>query len=319
MSTYGSATNRVLLTGATGFVGRHLQSALGNLPNLVVHAVSRRPAASQPDGSTIVWHAADLLDEQHVATLLREVKPTHLAHLAWTTEHSTYWQDPANDRWAEAGVMLLRNFAESGGRRAVMVGTCAEYAWGFGDGVCHEDSTPLIPATRYGIGKHRLHLASAAVAHETGVSLAWVRLFQLYGPGENPHRLAPSVIQALLRDKTASCSAGTQVRDFIHVTDVASAIAALLANDFQGAINIGTGLGISVREFVEAISAELGQTQRVKFGARQLSPGEPSTLVANVTRLRATIGSWNPICLSRGIKDTVAWWQSAEAKDNVPR
>jgi nucleoside-diphosphate-sugar epimerase len=215
--------------------------------------------------------------------------------------------------------MLLRRFAESGGRRAVMVGTCAEYAWGLGDGVCYEDSTPLIPATRYGIGKHRLHLASATTARETGVSLAWVRLFQLYGPGENPHRLAPSVIQALLRGETASCSAGRQVRDFVHVTDVAYAIAALLAIDFQGPVNIGSGIGISVREFVETISAEFSQTQQVTFGTKPLLPGEPSTLVADVTRLRATIGSWNPICMSRGIKDTVAWWQSVEKKRDAPR
>src|SRR5205085_8625551 len=125
------------------------------------------------------------------------------------------WTAPENVRWVEASLALLRAFAEAGGRRAVLAGTCAEYDWGAGDEVLNERNTPLRPDTLYGAAKHGLHVVGAAQAAQVGFELAWGRVFFLYGPGEAPGRLVPAVARALLAGEPAKTTAGTQVRDFL--------------------------------------------------------------------------------------------------------
>src|SRR5439155_6654344 len=131
-----------------------------------------------------------------VRALLAAVRPTHLLHLAWIATPGVYWTSPENHRWVEASLHLLRCFAAGGGRRAVLTGTCAEYDWSAA-GVCHETQTPLRPTTVYGVCKDELRRRAEEVCRAAGVSLAWARLFFLYGPGEHPARLFPGVVQAL--------------------------------------------------------------------------------------------------------------------------
>ena len=113
------AMSRILLTGATGFIGRHV------LPRLKgeVHAVTTRPP---PAGDSVRWHRADLLSS---AEIVAEVRPEVLVHLAWYVEPGRYWTAPENIQWVEASLALLRAFAGAGGRRAVVAGTSAEYDW----------------------------------------------------------------------------------------------------------------------------------------------------------------------------------------------
>src|SRR3712207_173544 len=117
---------RLLLTGATGFVGRSLLAPLAER-GFDLHAVSRRvpdPAIAVPGVS---WHRADLLDEAEARRLLAEVRPAVLVHAAWYVEHGRFWTAPENERWLEASTALGAAFVEAGGRRLVGLGTCAEY------------------------------------------------------------------------------------------------------------------------------------------------------------------------------------------------
>jgi nucleoside-diphosphate-sugar epimerase len=296
--------SRVLLTGAGGFIGRAALASLGRAGH-EVHAVSSRPRG---DVGAAEWHVADLLAEDAAARVVQAVRPDLLLHLAWYAEHGLFWTSPENERWAEATLRLVRAFGDHGGRRAVLAGTCAEYAWG-GDAVYSEATTPLRPATLYGASKDATRVAATALADEAGFELAWGRVFFLYGPGEAEERLVPSVIRALLAGGPAQVTEGRQVRDFLHVSDVGAAFVALLDSTVQGPVNIGSGRGVAVRDLVELIGATIGRLELIEYGAVPMALNDPPSLVADVGRLRDEVRFEPRFDLPAGIRDTVAWWE----------
>jgi nucleoside-diphosphate-sugar epimerase len=295
---------RVLITGASGFIGRCCLPGIAARAGLV-HAVSRSGLPGFP--APVRAHAVDLLDARAAAGLVAEVRPTHLLHLAWFAKHGQFWASPENLRWVEASLNLLRAFAAHGGRRVVIAGSCAEYDW-TGDGHCREGVTPLRPASLYGVCKDALRAVSEAYARTAGLSLAWGRVFFLYGPGEHPDRLVPSVIRSLLAGEPARCSDGTQRRDYLHVQDVAEAFVALLASDVTGPVNIGSGEGVPVAAIVRQIGASLKRPDLIRLGGLPARAGDPPLIEADTRRLREEVG-WRPrLDLERGLTDAIRWW-----------
>ena len=156
---------RVLVTGATGFIGRHSLAGL-LAADYEVHAVTLEPPLVDP--SSVVWHRADLLDTHHIPDLLATVRPSHLLHFAWYATPGRYWIAPENLQWVQASLGLLQAFTHAGGRRVVMAGTCAEYDWNYG--FCSEAITPLAPRTLYGVCKHALQMMLTSYARDKQLS-----------------------------------------------------------------------------------------------------------------------------------------------------
>jgi nucleoside-diphosphate-sugar epimerase len=307
-----SVVSRVLITGASGFIGSRVTDALIGAGH-EVSAVSARGLLRE-DGAQ--WLTGDLLDARTANELMGRVRPELLVHLAWMAEPGAFWTSPENVRWVEATLRLVRAFAEHGGTRAVLAGTCAEYQWGSGNGVCVERSTPLEPQTLYGVSKNATRAVCEAFADQAGFELCWGRIFFLYGPDEPAARLVPSVTRALLEGDQVPVSAGAQVRDFLHVDDVADAFVALLESDARGAVNLGSGHGVSVREVVETIGEATGRPELIQFGALPPREDEPQTLIADVRRLREDVGFEPQISLEDGVAATVQWWR--EQSSRVP-
>jgi nucleoside-diphosphate-sugar epimerase len=303
--------SRVLLTGAGGSIGRHALAPL-IAAGLEAHALtSRRAPTGLP--TEVRWHRADLLAPDSCTALIEQVRPTHLLHLAWFTEPGAYWTAGENLDWAHASLRLLRAFGELGGRRAVIAGTCAEYAWQAYTH-CVETETPTKPATPYGSAKHDLRLLADAWARQAGVELAWGRIFHVYGPHERQERLVGGLASALLRGEEATCSHGRQVRDFLYAPELASAFVALLASDVTGPVNMASGRPVPVADLVMAVAESAGRPELVRLGARPLAPGEPERLTAEVRRLREEVG-WVPaVGLREGAERTVKWWRRALAR-----
>jgi len=292
--------SRVLVTGASGYVGRQVVAALRRRGHDVVAASSRAR-----DGGV----AADLLAPGGPAALVAEAGAERLVHLAWYAEHGRFWTAPENLDWVGASLRLLRAFAAAGGRRVVIAGTCAEYAWDGLDGPCAEDVTPLAPTTLYGASKHATHLAAAAYARQEGLSLAWGRVFFSFGPREAPGRLVPAVARALLAGEDVPTTDGTQVRDFIAVEELGDAFAALVASDLEGAVNVASGRGVPVRDVVALVARETGREDLVRYGALPARPDDPPFLVADVGRLEREAGWRAQEPLAEGVARAVAWWR----------
>src|SRR3954471_12794697 len=118
-----SRMKRVLVTGASRFIGRALVPALLER-GFEVHGVARTP---QPATAGVTWHAADLLTEAGRADALFASRPTHLVHLAWEVRPGRYREDPVNRLWAEASIGLLARARACGTRRILGIGSCFEY------------------------------------------------------------------------------------------------------------------------------------------------------------------------------------------------
>ncbi|MCS6850786.1 MAG: NAD(P)-dependent oxidoreductase [Gemmataceae bacterium] len=297
---------KVLVTGASGFVGRQCLKPLVQR-GFEVCAVSRGLGLDiEPD---VHWYRADLLEMHSGAELIRRLQPSHWLHLAWITTHGVYWNSPENLTWVQATLRMLEAFVEHGGQRLVMVGTCAEYDWNHG--YCREEGTPLAPATFYGTCKHATRLLVEAVARQRGLSAAWARLFFMYGPYEHPDRLVPAVIRALLRGEPARCTHGRQVRDFLHIADVGDALGQLLDSTLCGPINVASGQPVAVKDIALEIGRQIGRPELVQLGAQAARPDDPPLLLADVRRLERELG-WTPRWdLASGLRQTISWWRRA--------
>jgi nucleoside-diphosphate-sugar epimerase len=297
---------RVLVTGATGFIGRQMLAPLV-ARGFDVHAVARTPETTATEDG-VTWHAADLLDPMQTARVLNVVRASHLLHFAWYAVHREYWTSAENVRWVEASLRLVQRFTELDGRRAIVAGTCAEYDWTHG--FCSEAVTPLSPSTLYGTAKDALRRVLEAYAAQTGLSLAWGRIFFLFGPGEHPERLVASVARALLAGEPAVSSHGRQIRDFLYVADVAEAFAALVASDVRGAVNIGAGEPRTIASVVEMLARASARPELLRLGALATPHDEPPLVVADVRRLRDEVG-WTPSrTLDERLAETLEWWRT---------
>ena len=294
---------RVLVTGASGFVGRH---SLGFLieRGYEVHAAAR---GAVPAPAAVRWHACDLLDDRAARDLCAAVRPSHLLHFAWYAVPGRFWSAPENLDWAAASLRLVRAFAANGGRRVVGAGSCAEYDWAHA--LLSPTSTPLAPRTLYGAAKNAVRACLAQAAGELGLDWAWGRLFFLYGPHEAAGRLISDVIAGLIAGRRVAVSAGLQERDFLHVEDAARAFVDLLDSAVVGPLNIASGEGVAVRDLVARIGALTGRGDLIDFGGRSTPPDAPPRLAADVGALMRDVGFAPRFDLAAGLAQTVAWWR----------
>lgn len=288
----------LLLTGASGFVGRHV-AAQAVAAGYEVVAIGRH----DPGVAGLAFRSCDLTDPAQTRSVLAEMRPQTALHLAWYAEPGQFWRAPANLDWVARSLDLARSFADLGGMRFVVAGSCAEYDWS--EAVLDETATPLVPSTLYGQAKASLFRLLSGAAPELGFSLGWGRIFFPYGPGDRPERLLGGLMAALREGRPAAFSHGTQQRDFIHVADVAGALVALTGSTLQGAVNIGTGEATAVRTLVEEAAGLSGRSIELIFGARPTATVEPPCLVAATDRLFGELGYRLRFDRREGLRDTL--------------
>lgn len=303
---------RVLLTGATGFIGRHCLEGLVS-QGQEVHAISSQPVEMRE--KNVSWSQCDLLDREQIAWLLKRIRPSHLLHLAWHVSPGK-WASSGSDeqlRWVQGSLELLYQFGRYGGERAVMAGSCTEYDWAYG--YCSEFRTPQKPKTVYGACKLALERVVEAYSMDKGISTAWGRVFFLYGPYEAEARLVPSVVRSLLKEEPALCSHGSQIRDFLYVADVSDAFLEILWSDLTGPVNIASGHPVRVKDIVLTIAAKVDRKGVVRFGALPpVGPDDP-LVVGDTTRLSSELG-WKPkYDLDHGLDRTIEWWKQRVKAD----
>ena len=277
---------RVLLTGASGFIGSCVFNQLvdAGIDTVVV-------GRSRPNGYNCDFVDADLLESEDYKGLVQRAGASHLIHLAWYAEHGQYWTSPLNLRWVEASVRLVEAFCAVGGQKVVTAGTCAEYDWTYG--FCREDVTPLSPATLYGTAKDATRRLLEAVCKDHQTQFAWGRIFLPFGKGEDSRRLIPSLNDVFQGKRTPFGVNANAYRDFLHVEDVANGFIRLLLTDAQGSYNIASGKPTKISEVVKLIGRKFEANPSIVLDLSTERPGEPELLFGDSQKLKAL--GWQPM------------------------
>ncbi len=287
---------RVLITGATGLIGRMTVAPLA-AKGFEIVALSRRGPVS---GATVTIEC-DVLDPVARSAAIQSAGASHLLHLAWHDAPDDRWSARQNIDWVAATLLLVREFVEKGGKRAVCVGSCAEYDWT--EETLRED-TPLRPSSLYGNAKASTGTLLTSAAPDLGLSLAWARVFFCYGPGEPPGRLLGDLLLGLSRAEPVPCTDGLQERDFLHTHDIGRALAAILDSDLTGPVNVASGQAIPVRQLILTAAELMGRRDLIQLGAKKRPPNDPDRLVADVTKL-ASLGFQPEFDLTTGLEDCI--------------
>jgi nucleoside-diphosphate-sugar epimerase len=283
---------RVLVTGGSGFVGRQIEASLRRLGAEPAPRLQPRP---------------DLRDPVARRVALRHAQAEVLVLGAWVTGTGLFWDSPKNLEWVSATLDLVREFAAAGGKRVVMLGSCAEYDWETPGRTRWTEDRPCWPHSLYGECKLTTWIVLAAFARRAGLSAACARLFIPIGAHEAPERLLPSLIRATLSGTPIAVGPAELTRDFIDVRDAGEAIARLALSDVQGPVNVGSGRAVSLEELVRCVA---GDDWNIRLGARPPRAAEPMWMVADTSRLRRATGFVPRYSLADTVGAAFAHWQA---------
>lgn len=304
---------KVLITGATGFIGSYVARLLvsqGCEVHVLLRENSNRWRIEDVLSSLHLWQS-DLLEFATVNNYLRKINPELCIHLAWYAEPGKYLNSQKNLNSLQASLNLLSQLAEVGCQRFVGVGTCFEYDLDLG---YLSESSLTKPITLYAATKLALSGILQQFAQITEMEIAWIRLFYQYGPMEDERRLIPAIISSLLRDEAVKITKGEQVRDFLHIEDVASAILAVANSSLSGVVNVGSGQPVTVSKIALELGNILGKPDLIHLGDLPYRPNDPMFICANSHLLREKT-NWMPkLKLERGLEMTINWWKNQMLK-----
>jgi nucleoside-diphosphate-sugar epimerase len=294
--------HRVLLTGATGFIGSHVARRLlqvGCQVAILCRADSDR------------WRILDILDRLHVingdlrdlaalAPAIHAFAPLVTIHCAWGGVMNTRHADAAQSDNQAMTLSLLDAVADAGGEVFVGLGSQAEYG-------PHEcaigETTATQPRTEYGRAKLATGVAVVQRAAQRGLRPIWVRVFSTYGPHDQPDWLLPYVIRELRAGRRPLLTAGEQRWDYLFVADAADAIVQLaLHSDAAGVFNLGSGTTHTIRAVVEMLRDLIDPTLPLGLGEKPYGDHPVMHLQADISRLQSVTG-WSPrTCIQDGLR-----------------
>ena len=276
---------RILVTGATGFIGRRVLARLAGTEGAEIHASGLGARGVHAPG--VHWHDDDLLAADAGPALARAARPDVLVHLAWEATPGAHLDSPANRRWRAASRELLTACAQAGLARAVVVGSCAECDWRAGR---LAPGAPLRPLSRYSHAKDGLRRDAEAIAARTGFALCWARLFFPYGPDQAPGRLLPALAASLARGQRFTVRAGDARRDYLHADDAADALALLAGTHATGIVHVGSGRATRVGGLATVAADALDRRELLDVNAG--TGGEPPLVEADSSGLERL--GWRP-------------------------
>ncbi len=303
---------KVLLTGATGFLGSHF------LRHLLINGDD---VAILIRESSNTWRISDLVSSKKLCiiyssmqsisdarTQISDFSPDIVYHLAWQGGNSSVYQEDPNQVFSnlEGTLELIRISSECGVKAWIGMGTAVEY--GEFNGIFNEKMIPK-PISLYGLSKYTTGLLVEKLCSIYGLRFVWIRPFWTYGPYDDRLRLIPYVILSLLYNKRPKLTLGEQKWDYLYVDDAIEALYVLGVNhNAQGVFNLGSGQTIVLRDLVEYMRDKINRKISLVFGEVPYKNGQIMHLQADINKIK-NVTDWNPqIPINVGLDRTVEWF-----------
>ena len=301
---------KVLITGASGFIGRAITSVAARESDWDVYAVvsGKRDVRFEENVSIV---KADLTDPSQIEARLEEIRPDIIFHLAWNLGNHGFLASDSNLTWLETSLRIMKKFVELGGKHFFFAGSSAEY--GYSSSICRESDEGQ-PEDLYGMCKSSFSRVGRMYCKSNGVTFTAARIFSAYGVGErHVLHIVPSAIDALNRNERFVCKAPENRWDYVYIDDVAEAAVCAVKKRYDGIVNIASGAPSSIRDLLGTIAAEFGAPELIEYREQT---GEPRLLLADTTVLTEEIGYKNKVDLQSGIRQMVDWWKKINDSQN---
>ncbi len=274
---------RVLITGDRGFIGKYVLKLLEKHYDIVTIKES--------------------LFTVNLKEYINENKPSYLIHLAWETKPG-YLDSYNNVLFVQKSIELYDAFFQAGGKRAVYIGTEQEYER---NNKPLDESTNIRPESLYAECKAYLGNILIRYSKINNNGFVWGRLFFVYGAGEKPKRLMPSIIKGMLNGEKITCSHKEYVRDYLEVEDVASAICTCLFSNYIGAVNIAGGRHTTIGEIASIIKSFDGAIGTISYRSHE-ECNQPYCIEADNTLLKS-LGWKQKYSIEEGLKKEYEYYR----------
>jgi dTDP-6-deoxy-L-talose 4-dehydrogenase (NAD+) len=273
---------KVLITGASGFLGLPITENLVDLGGYEIYAVTTgRKPVSFSEGVSVL--SADLLDRAQSESVIKQAKPDIMVHLAWDLSDSSFLHSHKNLVWLEESLFMLRVFAENGGKYFAFAGSSDEYGCFTG----FSDSGYVKKPSLYGTCKNDFHRIAKEFCEAQKISYVNLRFFPTIGKRMRANTALITAARAFSRGEKFICKAPYNIWDFISVNDAAKAAVAVIAKKHEGAIDIASGVPRLMGDVFKRLAEKMGTQHLLDIDSKNT---EKAILVADTTVLNEVIG-----------------------------
>jgi GDP-4-dehydro-6-deoxy-D-mannose reductase len=304
---------RVLITGAAGFVGRHLAKYLME-QSLEVHGLDR-PDVRQPIEWQGPWYATDVTDAKHVTSVLLEAAPDYVFHLAALVKSDSL-ADLLVANVVGSQNVLSAVVAVRPGARVLVAGSSAEYGLARPNELPIREENPLRPISPYGVSKAAQSLLAAQYAYRYGLHVLRTRTFNLTGPGESDMLVCSAFARQIVEIELGQRPPVLQVgnlesgRDFTDIRDAVRAYWLIAKYGKAGEVyNVCSGAPVLIREVLRILICKATERVEIQEDAKRYVAGDVPLQYGDATKLRHAT-EWSPIfTLQESLQDLIEFWR----------
>lgn len=300
----------VLVTGAAGQLGRALSTLLD------AHGIGHRglDVAPPPPGSTAPYLRTDLSASGGEAVLREFCAPvTHVVHLAGRITNAKSLSECYREQHAlnVEGTLRLLEALSPGLRHFAYASSMTVYG-NRQNAPYVDEHAPVEPNCVYALMKVAVERHLADFARRTGAKVALLRYTSAYGPGPASGRAIPAMIARLLEGRPPELHGdGGARRDYIYVDDLCRATLEASLREYDGVLNVGTGVGVSAGELAELLVRLTGSPLKPVYSGRPVDAQGASSLVYDIGRMRRELGFEPEVSLEEGLRRTIAHFKAA--------
>lgn len=276
---------KIAVLGANGFLGKPIADTFEAKGWEVVSFMH-----SKTDAPLRQEYITDIFDKSSLQLALSRAKPNLVISTAWYTEHGKFWTNESNLAYRDATLKFAELSFEGGAETFIGLGTMSEY--GISPGFCNAETSSLIESDIYSKSKIQTGLRLKSIGERYGCKTHWARIFQAFGPNEKSERFVPGLIGKLQKGQKFSIRTPNFEMDWIHTEDIATALAYTIENRLDHFVDIGTGIGTTVKELSELICNELKLDSSLLDYSEEIHGHEKKVVVDSQTQLLSH--GWQP-------------------------